>query len=265
MSVSPEKTAAKQSKKRTWKQFLEDSLSHPAEGDVKVVAKGTDGTCNDEFHVSKTTLMAPSPVIRACLSGEWKEAKTREVEKHFDPMFVKALLMYVGAQDYDVSPDWEGERKLSFHAKMFTPGEYYQIPELQSLVVAKFLQVIQTQRRMATKGSEDFEEAVRATYLETPDDSPRQKLHTAIIDQCAQCIEKSSGSDIAWVVALVKESRAFAADLVVRLGKKCQPARVEVPLHSQELQNSRLPRKPLQGSSSCRASDVGKTRHRPFQ
>ncbi|KAJ2901994.1 hypothetical protein MKZ38_001135 [Zalerion maritima] len=267
-------------KKRDWKEFMEDSLTDPTIGDIKILAKGRTGDDHAVFYATKMNVMAYSPVLRACFSGTWKESQEKELEMEFDPAVVKQALMFIFTHDYCYGPPGQavsagdggnaglvegnnttqddsssGHCPLTFHANMYALAEYYQISELKEFSSYKLsaeAKGMLQHGKLLFESTSDLATATKIAYKDTPEKTSQPgaaSLRDAIINIWAELTAAQYGAnnlpEISNTIMTIgmedDECRQFTVDMMRHLGENVPVSTIDYPMVQYACDNQNCP------------------------
>ncbi|KAK4900853.1 hypothetical protein LTR27_002036 [Elasticomyces elasticus] len=120
-------------------------------------------TCGDrKWLMNKAIVCAQSPVIKAAMQGNFKEAKDGIYPcKDEEPAVVEPMLYYMYHFDFE---DQDSTLPIVFDVQVQMAADYYQVPSLAKLAASKF-----EKRAQEEWAWEDFAQAAALIYAEAGD------------------------------------------------------------------------------------------------
>ncbi|KAK5707671.1 hypothetical protein LTR97_000209 [Elasticomyces elasticus] len=156
-------------------------------------------TCGDrKWPMNKAIVCAQSPVIKAAMRGDFKEAKDGIYPcKDKEPSVVEAKLHYMYHFDYSEEGSVNGEEStppsIVFDVQVHMAADYYQVPSLAKLAASKFGK--RAQEEWALEG---FAQAAALIYEEAGDKDHqlRDTVNSVAAKHAKELIKEDSGAHL---------------------------------------------------------------------
>ncbi|KAF4312252.1 hypothetical protein GTA08_BOTSDO12390 [Botryosphaeria dothidea] len=171
-----------------------------------MIVRCSDGT---DYHVHKSVVYTQCKLFANAADGSFQESSGLVTLANDPPAAIRALLQHLYGIEYTEDPD---TALVVHHARVYTIGEIYQVPELKTLAAARFREAASFVR----VNYEDLAQAIKEIYESTPtgDRTLRDAARDVVMEKLDELI-----SDDAFMHTL-EEVGAFAMLLSRALWEK---------------------------------------------